>query len=112
MGGDIDKYLTAVFANLPPAAKSVDIGLRRARARWEMGHFFRGYAQRDWTAVRRSFWRAIRRDPFWLLNRGVLSMFLESVVGTQLMRSFRRTARLFFRRDANRSAQGPDIDLT
>ena len=102
--GDPEAYERTVLQNLPEGVGGG--GLRRkATALASMRKFFSAYDSHDWAVVRRSFLRAVTQDPSWLLNRGVLSILLESVVGTQLMRPLRKLGRVFFRRRASANAR-------
>lgn len=53
---------------------------------------FKKYQERDLAGARLSFLRAARREPRWLLNRGIISITLESLVGPRVMGLVRRSS--------------------
>lgn len=75
-GGDARAYIQRVFSNLPDLG--INLTVRQATARWEIGRLFGAYRAGERAMVRRAFLRAIGRDPSWLRNRGVLSIALRS----------------------------------
>jgi len=63
---------------------------RQAKGQPGLTAAYAAYEAQDWDATRRIALRCIRSDPWWLLHPGMLSVLLESVVGSSLMRRLRR----------------------
>jgi glycosyltransferase involved in cell wall biosynthesis len=84
--------MRAVFDDLPTSAVSLRIHRRRALARVAMLAVFTAYAWGELGIVRSALPRALAYDPAWLLNPGVRSIAVESVLGHRLARSARRAA--------------------
>lgn len=76
------RYLETVFDNLPDSAKHLQSLKSKAIAQIFMRDFFRAYKKGDFRLVRKSLLRAIRHDMSWLHNFGVISIFVESVIGS------------------------------
>jgi glycosyltransferase involved in cell wall biosynthesis len=53
---------------------------------------FAAHAERDYARVRRCLWRGLRRNPFWLRNRGVCSILLTSFVRARQLRRAQQPA--------------------
>jgi len=98
-------YAKAVFDHLPPAAQ----GLRRRRGKGiavaAMITFFRAHRRQDWRAARCALGQALRHDPSWLCDRGVLSVSMETLLGPKCMDK----ARSAFRRLLGSQRENPEI---
>ncbi len=77
-----------ISAMLKPSLETLDLYRRsqkHTQARLLAQQGFARYKGHDLPGARRAFWGAIRRDRSWLKNRGVLSIILESVIGSRAM---------------------------
>jgi hypothetical protein len=76
-GEAVQAFRQCVIGHLPPALHGPPGELRRATARAEMGAFFRharsGTPDQAWRHLR----AALRLDPGWLANRGVVSFLVR-----------------------------------
>lgn len=86
---DPGAYTQTVLNGLPEPMTSLEGLRRKAYARIWMAEFFEAQQRRDWPRVRRTLLKAVRHDPAWLRNRGVWSIVLESLLGSQIMGYFR-----------------------
>jgi glycosyltransferase involved in cell wall biosynthesis len=71
------QFTQALFDDLPPTP-DLDRLQARLQARLYMREVFNGHQQRDGRRVRRNWWPGVQRDPRWLLNRGVVSIVIQS----------------------------------
>jgi glycosyltransferase involved in cell wall biosynthesis len=72
---------TAVAPFLPAALSGRASDIRRAQARVQMAAFFRAQRRGARELARTHLGAALRRDPRWLLNRGVLAFVLRQLFG-------------------------------
>ena len=70
-------FTSAVFAGLRSDAALARLE-RRLMARLYMREVFDGHSKGDLDRVRQSCWPALRHDPRWLLNRGVVRIVLKA----------------------------------
>jgi hypothetical protein len=79
VGGTADEaaHRALVMAQLPPGLRSDEGGWRRALARAEMAEFFRLARGGTSDQAGRRLRAALRLDPRWLANRGVLAYCLR-----------------------------------
>jgi glycosyltransferase involved in cell wall biosynthesis len=94
MIGDPIAYVRRAFANFPER-----LSVLRKHQDWAIGKAwaalaFDAHKMQDVARVRRTALRAIVADPSWLLNRGIVSILLESVVGGRVMALIRRRSPL------------------
>jgi hypothetical protein len=85
MGPDPFAYLNLVFDNLPESVSQLRNRRKVAMARAAMARFFEAYQQDDRRTVRQMFLTMLKHDPSWLHNRGVISIFMQSLLGIQMM---------------------------
>ena len=83
--------------------KRARFGLSWRKYHFEMawahiGEAFASYQARDFRNVRSNVLAGIIHNPGWLRNRGVISIGLESMVGTTIMRKLRSISRRLRRR--------------
>lgn len=71
-------YLERIYTHLPPELAL--LAQRRAQKVGETAvqHAFTAYAARDWARARRALYLAIRYQPHYLLNRGVLAILVRA----------------------------------
>jgi glycosyltransferase involved in cell wall biosynthesis len=48
-----------------------------------MHQFYTAYGSEDWQNARRAFVSAVRQNPSWLLNRGTVRMWLDTLIGRE-----------------------------
>jgi glycosyltransferase involved in cell wall biosynthesis len=78
---DVLPFVERLFANLPPEAGRY-AGMRgKASARAYIVDAFRSYQAGELSDARRRILGGILRDPSWLADRGVVSMFVRSLIG-------------------------------
>ena len=75
-----DQFLREVFANLLPPTASLARLRRRLLSDLHMRQVFAGVRSKAFPRVDAHLWPALRHDPAWLLNRGVLSILTRSLV--------------------------------
>ena len=85
-------YGRVVLNNLPEELTHLEQFRSRALARQAISMLFEAYARKDFREVRLAFLEMMKNDPSWLLNRGVLSILLESVLGGRALRHARRVS--------------------
>ena len=66
---------------------------RKARSRYYMKQVFSAVARSDFGTVRSALPKAVRHDPTWLWNRGVISIAIEAVLGRHVAHVVRRSWR-------------------
>jgi glycosyltransferase involved in cell wall biosynthesis len=76
-------YQQRVLENLPGQIGQRHITRRRALARDAMRKVFQGHRISDQEIVRHELYKALRLDPTWILNRGVLSIALRALIGSK-----------------------------
>jgi glycosyltransferase involved in cell wall biosynthesis len=87
------QFIDTVFSNLPPAAEGL-AGLKsRAIGQVYAITAFENYAAGNPLQVRHNIVRAVYHDPSWLANKGLFSIFVESLVGKRTMNWMRRLKR-------------------
>jgi predicted SAM-dependent methyltransferase len=74
-------FMELLFANLPPAAAALGAFAQNELAHLWVDVAFQGYALGQMALVRQAVWKAIRANPAWVGNRGVLSLGLEALLG-------------------------------
>ncbi len=75
------EYRQRLLKNLPAQIGQHRITRRRALARDAMRKIFQEHRDGDRDVVRRELSRALRLDPTWIFNRGVLSIALRVLIG-------------------------------
>ena len=80
--GDPFSFTNRVFLNLPDELSGLRGLRRRAVARTWMVGAFRAYQYDDMTQVRRNAFKAIATAPSSLLNRGLVSILAQSLIGS------------------------------
>jgi GT2 family glycosyltransferase len=71
-------FVAGFFASVLPRSRRLARTQSRLVSRLHMREVFAGVAQRDPARVQIHLWPGLRRDPAWLLNRGVLSLLIKS----------------------------------
>lgn len=74
---DAEEFLKQIYSHLPAGLEGLRGQLRRAMAAVIIGHLFRA-PRRVRRSCRNSVLRAIRYDPTWLFNRGVLRIVADA----------------------------------
>jgi len=86
-------YIKTAFNNLPASAGELHRRRRVAIGQVAMAQLFYAHGKRDWHTVRRMLLIATSNDPSWLRNRGVISISLEALLGSQVMSCIRLLSR-------------------
>lgn len=86
---DVFPFIDTVFSNLPPVAERYTRTKSNARARVYIVDAFRGYEAGDLSRARANILRGVLGDPFWLTNRGVISILLKSLLGKKAIEQLR-----------------------
>jgi len=86
----VEAWLAQLLSDLPRDASDLQKIEPKVLGRMHLVQAFEAYHERDLPTVRSQVWRAIQRSPSYLSNRGVLSIFLESVVGSGAMSRWRQ----------------------
>lgn len=73
-------FLNQLIPVLPGKMRYPGLSAGQVLARAYLHEAFRGHQRQDWPAVRQGIWRGLARDPRWLLNRGVVSIALQSLL--------------------------------
>jgi len=73
-------FLNMVVANLPPGVESPWRGARGILSRVYMADAFRAHGVGDKKTIQQVLWPGLRNDPAWLLNWGVLSIAVRSLL--------------------------------
>jgi GT2 family glycosyltransferase len=76
---EVTQMDAAVTASLPPALRQHSRAIRRARARAHMTRFFRASGYAAHPLAMSELRAALRLDPSWLLNRGVVAFCLRQI---------------------------------
>ena len=74
------EFLTTIIGHLPSEIQSPRRGVRGVMGRVYMGDSFRAHSKGDRDTARKAWWPGVRYDPAWLLNWGVLSMVVRTLV--------------------------------
>lgn len=82
--GNPETFTNRIFSNLPDELSSLRGLRRKAMARTWMVGAFRSYQYNDAVNIRRGVLRAVATDPASLLNRGLVSIFARSLLGSNL----------------------------
>jgi len=69
-----------IIGHLPSEIQSPRRGVRGVMGRVYMGDSFRAHSKGDRDTARKAWWPGVRYDPAWLLNWGVLSMIVRTLV--------------------------------
>jgi GT2 family glycosyltransferase len=77
--GEVTPMDAAVTASLPPALRRHPQAIRQARARAHMARFFRAAGRQANKQASSELRTALRLDPVWLLNRGVVAFCLRQL---------------------------------
>lgn len=72
-------FAESVFADLPPTRRHTSAS-NRLRSRLHMRRVFESALAGDELAIETHLWRGLQFDPTWLLNQGVLSISIKSVL--------------------------------
>ncbi len=89
MTGDPVIFTNQVFSNLPSQLMALQSLKQRAMAKMWLAGAFRAYQHKDMNEVRRAAIRAVAVAPSLLLNRGLVSILTQSVIGSPLMNKVR-----------------------
>ena len=74
------EFLNIAVANLPPGVQSPRHGARGVLSRVYMADAFRAHSVGDKKTIQKVLWPGLCNDPTWLLNRGVLSIAVRSLL--------------------------------
>jgi hypothetical protein len=72
------KFLEAIFGNLPDDTAILQRQRREHLGRAAVQLAFQAYVRRDYRTTRSAVLHAIRYQPQWLMNRGVISILMRS----------------------------------
>lgn len=89
-GKDALGWLNEMLGDLPASADRLRRLAPRIVARIHTIHAFEAYWRRDYRGARAEISRTWRSDPSSLMNRGLLSIWLETVVGASVMNRWRQ----------------------
>ncbi|MCL4294781.1 MAG: glycosyltransferase [Anaerolineae bacterium] len=78
--GDEDAYLDILARHMPVRVTSAKRQVHKAMSNRYMGQVFTAYRLGDWETVRICLVQALRLDPTWLWNRGVLSITARTLL--------------------------------
>ena len=82
-------FADSLFAALPPSATAMAPFAQSETAHVAVDVAFTAYARGDLATTAAALRRAIRLEPRWLLNRGVLSLWAEVRLGRRVASTFR-----------------------
>ena len=82
-------FMEALFASLPESMKELENFRNSELAGVWIDVAFRAYSLGQSDIVRRALTEALRRQPGYLLNRGVLSIGMEAILGKRAASTFR-----------------------
>jgi GT2 family glycosyltransferase len=85
LNNDPLRFIQETFDNLPDELSALKKRKREAIGTVAMAVFFATAERRKWREARKAFYQGISNDPSWLKNRGVISLGLESILGSRLM---------------------------
>jgi hypothetical protein len=85
-------FLAHVYANLPPALAVMQARRKAELSQVAMGRAFQAYAAGDGAGARTAVLQAIRYQPRWLTNRGVLSILIYTGRGPRKFSSSANSA--------------------
>lgn len=91
--GTAEPYIANIVDHLPDAAARFSGLRRKALAELSAVRLFEAYRERDWPAVRRFAIDMVRYLPLRALDKGVVSILLESIIGDRATRSLRQVLR-------------------
>jgi glycosyltransferase involved in cell wall biosynthesis len=91
---DVMLFIDTVLANLPQSAIELGSLKEKVKARVHLVDAFENYELGDLSKVRRNVLLAGFYDPILLKNRGIVSIFLESILGTEIMNWLRKSKNL------------------
>jgi glycosyltransferase involved in cell wall biosynthesis len=83
-------FMHNVFSHWPISVQKPQATSRSIFAHLQVASMFQSYRIGNVSRVRAYFWRAIVNDPFWLSNRGVVAIGLESILGSRLTNKLKR----------------------
>lgn len=78
---DPDAFLDMAFESLQDTALPSLADKPKAKAMVRMHYFYKAYREGNWPVARRRFPAAVVHDPKWLMNRGAVRMWLDTVIG-------------------------------
>lgn len=87
------QFVDTVFSNLPPAAEVLADLKSKAVGQIYAITAFENHAAGNLSQARRNVVRAVYHDASWLSNKGLVSIFLESLVGSGTISWVRRLKR-------------------
>lgn len=90
---DPRQFLECVFDHLPVEAAVLVRRKQEAYGLVTKGDFFEAYQMKDWKKVRRSLVQIARHRPGLLLDRGVISVTLEMIIGRQAIQQLKKIQR-------------------
>jgi hypothetical protein len=70
--------LTRIYSNLPAELPELRAQAARRLSQFAMDTAFEANAHQNYPAVRKNIWRALRYQPGWLTNRGVLTVLTRA----------------------------------
>jgi glycosyltransferase involved in cell wall biosynthesis len=88
--GDPIAYIKTIFENLPDTTEVLRQRVHEAIKVAAMDTFYQAYRDYDWPRLRRAFVTAGLNRPTLFLNRGILSIVIESFFGSQFINQVRR----------------------
>lgn len=74
------EFCERVFDDLAPQTRPMIRAKNRVLSRLHMQRVFEAAAQEDQDRTDAHLWQAVRRDPSWLRNRGVIALLIKSAV--------------------------------
>lgn len=90
-------FLQGIFGHLPPEFGTAKTVRRKTMAALYIAIAFQNYHRRETRRVLGHAIRAIFAEPAWLLNRGVLSILTEAILGTFVTRNLRQISRQYLK---------------
>lgn len=90
-------FLQNIFSHLPPEFGNAKSLRRRTFAALRIAIVFRNYRHGERNCILGHALRAIFSEPAWLLNRGVISILIETILGTAITQSLRQISHQHFK---------------
>lgn len=81
-------FLEQVYRHLPEKLTALERRKNRDLGQFAVNQGFAAYQRGDWVTARSSLFQAIRYQPSWLMNRGVLAILLRSLWRGSTFRRF------------------------
>ena len=104
--GDRQRFIRQVLEDLPQSARKAHHLDRLVWREYYTSRVAIAHRRKDRAGVVRSFWMLLLHEPSAIINRGVMSVLLENLVGGTCVRKARNTARAMRARLHARRARG------